>query len=288
MHVLITRNNSNSEAVDAALMISAFLNSQDIAYTSVDSYDIDGFDARDFDMAVVLGGDGTVLRTAHLIASSGVPILGINYGHLGFLANPSESGVIDTLAAALAGDVVREQRTNLRIDVLCEGDDEDAFEAACNEPQDLEGGRSFFALNEMNVSRGPAGRIVDFSLNISGAHITDMRGDGLIVASATGSTAYALSAGGPLVAPGFSGLLTVPVASHTLRARPIATDPNDVVEVTLGQTAACAEAMLYVDGCAVALDAPMRSVRVRRGAAPTVLLRYRPEGFYAHTAKVFF
>ena len=95
---------------------------------------------------------------------------------------------------------------------------------------------------------GAFGRIVDFSLDISGAHIADMRGDGLVVATATGSTAYALSAGGPLVAPGFGGLVTVPLAPHTLHSRAIVTAENDVVEMGLAPTAADREAAVFVDG----------------------------------------
>ncbi len=102
--------------------------------------------------------------------------------------------------------MVAEQRTNLRIDVVCEGEadpwDDDEDDASAS---DLDNpARTFFALNELAVTRGANGRIIDFWLDISGAHIADMRGDGLVVATATGSTAYALSAGGPLVAPGFA------------------------------------------------------------------------------------
>ena len=124
--------------------------------------------------------------------------------------------------------------------------------------------------------------------DISGAHIADMRGDGLVVATATGSTAYALSAGGPLVAPGFGGLVAVPLAPHTLHSRAIVTAENDVVEMGLAPTAADREAAVFVDGELLELGRPVRRVYVRRGEAPTVLLRYRCESFYEHAAKVFF
>ena len=206
MRILIVRNNSNSKAVDASLLLATYLATQGADYTLVDSSDLscrgdhEGLNAALADgveMAVVLGGDGTILRTARQIGTSGVPILGVNFGRLGFLANTSDEGVVAVVAAALAGDVVAEQRTNLRIDVVCEGEPDpwgDDDEAAAHDVDDP--ARTFFALNELAVTRGANGRIIDFSLGISGAHIADMRGDGLVVATATGSTAYALSAGG--------------------------------------------------------------------------------------------
>ena len=228
MHILIVRNNSNSQAVDASLLLATYLATQGLDYTLVDSSDLscrcdheelNGALASGVEMAVVLGGDGTILRTARQIGTSGVPVLGINFGRLGFLANTGDEGVIAVVASALAGDVVAEQRTNLRIDVVCEGEPDpwgDDDEAAAHDVDDP--ARTFFALNELAVTRGANGRIIDFSLGISGAHIADMRGDGLVVATATGSTAYALSAGGPLVAPGFNGLVAVPLAPHTLHS----------------------------------------------------------------------
>ena len=226
MRILIVRNNSNSQAVDASLLLATYLATQGLDYTLVDSSDLscrcdheelNGALASGVEMAVVLGGDGTILRTARQIGTSGVPILGINFGRLGFLANTGDEGVIAVVASALAGDVVAEQRTNLRIDVVCEGEPDpwgDDDEAAAHDVDDP--ARTFFALNELAVTRGANGRIIDFSLGISGAHIADMRGDGLVVATATGSTAYALSAGGPLVAPGFNGLVA---AAHPAFAR---------------------------------------------------------------------
>lgn len=298
MHILIVRNNSNSQAVDASLLLATYLATQGLEYTLVDSSELtyrcdhEGVNAAlaaGVGMTVVLGGDGTILRTARQIGTSGVPILGINFGRLGFLANSSDDGVIAIVSSALAGDVVAEQRTNLRIDVVCEGeadpwsDDGDGAAVDFDDPT-----RSFFALNELAVTRGANGRIIDFSLGISGAHIADMRGDGLVVATATGSTAYALSAGGPLVAPGFNGLVAVPLAPHTLHSRAIVTAANDVVEMDLSLNRDPREATLFADGELLTFDAPVKRVYVARGTAPTTLLRYQREGFYEHAAKVFF
>ena len=315
MHILIVRNNSNSHAVDASLLLAAFFASQGVRCTMVDATDLgfggagvsvvrDALEAH-VDMAVVLGGDGTLLRTARCIGTSGVPLLGLNYGRLGFLANASDAIPVAAVAAALAGDVAVEHRANLRIDVVCEGETDPWGENTsdgltpfeCKLPEqgsglrsdaDARAQRTFFALNEVAVTRGSLGRIVDFSLDVSGSRIAAMRGDGLVVATATGSTGYALSIGGPLIAPSFEGLVVVPIAPHTLHSRAIVTGESDVVEMDLSHNAADRAVTLFVDGDMVEFDAPIRHVYVRRGEAPTVLYRTGSEGFYDRISKVFF
>lgn len=300
MHVLVIRNNSNPQATEASLLLGAYLGMQGIDHSLVDSCDLVGpaeigevrrLVEGGIDLAVVLGGDGTILRTARQIGTLGVPILGINFGRLGFLANASDDGVVAIVAAALADECVREKRANLRIDVVCEGECDpwgDGDESWIDEP---EGPRTFFALNELAVTRGANGRLIDFTLGVSGAQVADMRGDGLVVATATGSTGYALSAGGPLVSPGYDGLVVVPIAPHTLRSRSIVTSGSDVVEVSLPASSEASyprEATLFVDGELLEFPAPVRHVYVRRGEEPTILLRYQREGFYEHVSKTFF
>ena len=305
MFVLVVRNNSNPQAQEASLVLGSYLGMQGIDHALVLSSDLTGpaevgevrrVIEQGVDLVVVLGGDGTILRTARQVGTLGVPILGINFGRLGFLANASDDGVVAIVAAALAGEVVAERRANLRIDVVCEGerdpwgDDEDAGEDA-RKGAAPEAPRTFFALNELAVTRGANGRLIDFSLGVSGASVADMRGDGVVVATATGSTGYALSAGGPLISPGYDGLVVVPIAPHTLHSRSIVTGENDVVEVTLAASPEGSyprDASLFVDGELLEFPTPVRHVYVRRGEHPTVLLRYQREGFYEHISKTFF
>ncbi len=287
MRILIVRNNSNPQAIDASYMLSAFLQAEGAQVDIVDSHDLavvyPGLgqpEARDYSLAVVLGGDGTVLRTARFIGTAGVPILGINYGHLGFLANAHEEGVIAVVAAALAGDVVEEARASVQVQVLYDGEDEVSTLAYDNQ--------AYFALNEIALTRGASGRIIDFDLDINGEHLAFMRGDGLVVSSATGSTAYALSAGGPLVSPGFQGLIVVPLAPHTLRSRAVVTAASDVVELELHDTLGSQDACLFIDGETLELERPIRRLYVQRNDAPTRLLRYKHKGFYHQSAQEFF
>ena len=105
------------------------------------------------------------------------------------------------------------------------------------------------------------GRIIELTLNVSGVDVARMRGDGLVVSTATGSTAYALSAGGPLVSPGFKGMIAVPLAPHTLRSRAVVTDASDVIEVGFDDTDEFREATLFVDGDIVPFDAPLHGAR---------------------------
>lgn len=325
MFILIVRNNSNPQATDAALLLSAYLGSQGAGSLLVDSAQL-GNDALRasvraqlpdaVDLAVVLGGDGTILQTAHLLAGADVPILGINFGRLGFLANGSDEGVVPLVAAALAGEAAVERRAALRVDVVCDGEPDPVEEGslpdalpACDDAcraaalsashDDPHGGfgvsrlglcgaRAFYALNELAVTRGAMGRIIEFTLGISGSEVARMRGDGVVVASATGSTAYALSAGGPLVAPGFQGLVAVPLAPHTLRARAVVTGESDVVEVTLDDKDAFREATLFADGELLLFERPVRRVYVRRSEHPVTLLRCGGEGFYERASSVFF
>ncbi|MDM8288836.1 NAD(+)/NADH kinase [Slackia piriformis] len=290
MKVLIVRNNYNAKAIDASLMLAAFLGSQGI---EVDLRDVGSMSTLSpcggmagveaYGLAVVLGGDGTILRTARAVGTSGVPILGINFGNLGFLANPADEGVVPLVAAALTDEAQREERTSLRVDMVCEGDEDEGDVSLVDA-----GAHSYFALNEAAFTRGALGKIVSCKFSVSGEPVASMRGDGLVVATATGSTAYALSAGGPLVAPSFGGLVVVPIAPHTLRSRAVVTAPNDVVEVDLSDNPEGREVAVFLDGEQAVLETrPMRAI-VRKNFEPTVLLRYKHPGFYAHASEVFF
>ena len=293
MRILIVRNNYNPKAMESALLLEVYLASQGVECTAFDTDDLrassEFFQRQvknidDFDLAVVLGGDGTILRTAAQIKYRRIPILGVNFGHLGFMANSNEDGIIPVVAAALAGDLTTEYRTNLRIDVFCEGD-----EGANGEPDaTMKGSQQFFGLNELTLARGAQGRVIDCTYTVAGEKVADVKGDGLIVATATGSTAYALSAGGPLVAPGYSGLVVVPIAPHSLHSRALVTGPSDIVEVSMDPSSANREATMFIDGELIPMERPIRRVIVQSGEEPTVLLRYKAESFYGRTSRVFF
>jgi NAD+ kinase len=160
---------------------------------------------RDCDLAVVLGGDGTMLGIARKLAHHGTPLVGINQGRLGFITDISVGDFAQTLAPMIAGDYEEEHRTMLEGGVLRDG--ASIFEA--------------FALNDVVVSRGATSSMVELKIDIGDEFVANLRADGLIVGSPTGSTAYALSAGGPILHPGIAGWVLVPIAPHDLSNRPI-------------------------------------------------------------------
>lgn len=169
------------------------------------------------DLAIVLGGDGTMLSIARQLAPHDVPLIGINQGRLGFLTDIPLAQTETTLAAMLAGRYVEERRTLL---------------AAAVERAD--GGRdATLALNDVVVNRGAVGSMIECAVEIDGRFAYAMRADGIIVATPTGSTAYALSAGGPILAPQLPSILLVPVAPHALTHRPIALSDESTIAISV-------------------------------------------------------
>jgi NAD+ kinase len=169
------------------------------------------------DVAVVVGGDGTMLSVARELARFDVPLIGINQGRLGFLTDIPLTDTEAALAAILAGANVEERRTMLAVVV-----------------DHVDGTRdTALALNDVVMSRGTLGGMVDIAVEIDGSFVYAMRADGLIVATPTGSTAYALSAQGPIVHPEVPALLLVPVAPHALSNRPIAVSDSVAITVTM-------------------------------------------------------
>ena len=332
MRVLTVVNNANSSAYDASMLLAAYFSTQGIENDVVLSVDLptpehlavgavnndralEDAGIRPFDLAVALGGDGTILRTARVAMLFDAPVLGINFGNLGFLANPSEEGVIPLVAAALAGDVTEDRRACLLVEVECEGDGvpggaRGAFgdewddvsgggagargvagdSAGCGVAGNGEGdgGRVFTALNEVTISRGSFPRNLEAHLSISGEDLCTLRGDGLIVATATGSTAYALSAGGPLISPGVEGMVVVPLASHTLQSRAIVTERHDVVEAAFDFAEGYTFTEVQLDGTALSFPTPIERVVVRCAEKPVRLLFYKKESFYSRIARSFF
>ena len=168
-------------------------------------------------LAIVIGGDGTMLSVARQLAPYGVPLIGVNQGRLGFLTDVAVSDMESVVAAMIAGAYVEETRTLLDATLsLASGDHEHAL-----------------ALNDVFVNRGAVGGMIDCAVTIDGRFVYAMRADGLIVATPTGSTAYALSAQGPIVDPGVAAFLLVPVAPHALTNRPIAVRDSVVIEIAL-------------------------------------------------------
>jgi NAD+ kinase len=157
------------------------------------------------DLAVVVGGDGTMLGIARELSRYNLPLVGINQGRLGFITDIPIDRYREALAPIVAGDYEIEQRSMLEGSVWRDG--EKIFCA--------------LSLNDVVVSRGSSASMVELRVDIDDDFVANLRADGLIVASPTGSTAYALSAGGPILHPGIGGLVMVPIASHTLSNRPI-------------------------------------------------------------------
>jgi NAD+ kinase len=173
--------------------------------------------SRRADLAIVLGGDGTMLNIARTLGGAGVPLVGVNQGRLGFLTDVSIDTMFDTLGEMLDGQYLLEERLLLDASVRRDGREE----------------LSAQAFNDVVIEKGSQGRLIEFEIYIDGQFVYSQRADGLVVATPTGSTAYALSAGGPLLHPSLEAVALVPICPHTLSARPIAVNSLSAIEVRL-------------------------------------------------------
>jgi len=169
------------------------------------------------DLIIAVGGDGTLLYAAGLVAEHDIPLLGINRGRLGFLTDVLPQDLLQSIHAVLAGE--------------CEADSRALLQARLFSPDGT--AVTHFALNDVVFNRLETGRMLDFETRVDGRYVNSHGGDGLVVATATGSTAYALSCGGPIVDPRLSVLVLAPICPHTLSDRPIIVPGNSTIEVQL-------------------------------------------------------
>lgn len=213
---------------------------------------------RQADVAVVLGGDGTMLGIARDLSRYRIPLIGINHGRLGFMTDIALDQMPEVLGAMLQGRYETDRRSLLEAEVLRAG--KRMFEAR--------------ALNDVVVARGGSGGMAEFTVRVDGVTISNQRADGLILATPTGSTAYALSADGPILHPSLAGLVLVPVAPQTLSNRPICLPDSSVVEIEITDER---EAAAHFDMQSFSLLAPGDVVRARRSADEVALLH--PVGY---------
>ncbi len=183
------------------------------AYTVLELEEI----GRKADLAIVLGGDGTMLNIACTLAPFDVPLVGINQGRLGFLTDISLDTMLETIGAVLEGKYVAEKRMLIQGEVFRDG--ASVFQT--------------LALNDVVISKGAHGSLIELDVRIDSLFVYTLRSDGLIIATPTGSTAYALSSDGPILHPNLSAIVLVPVCPHTLSNRPIAVGSESVIEIRL-------------------------------------------------------
>jgi len=184
------------------------------------------------ELAVVVGGDGSLLAAARDLVGRQVPVVGINLGRVGFMTDIAHDGMCAGVGAILDGNYTIEERALL---------DAEIFRGAKSVLRTI-------ALNEAVVGKGSQGRLIEFSLSIDGEFVYKLRGDGVIVATPTGSTAYALSAQGPILHPAVPALALVPLNPHTLSARPVSVSDRCVVEIALVRAV---DARAHFDGIAL-------------------------------------
>jgi len=216
--------------------------------------------ARECDLLIVLGGDGTLLSVAR--HADRVPILGVNMGELGFLTEVTEAEALPMLARVLSGRFELDRRMMLSA----------ALER---------GGRTlrrFRALNDVVITNGSLARIVSFAVTVDGLPLASYRADGIIVATPTGSTAYSLSAGGPVVEPNVQALLLSPISPHTLSNRPVVLRPEAVLRIAVGGTEN--DAILTIDGQESIKLAGGDVLVARRGQKAVCLVRSPDRTYY--------
>lgn len=213
------------------------------------------------DLVVVLGGDGTLISMARAVGELGVPILGVNLGGLGFLTATTLEEMVPALEALMEGRMSVDERVMLGACVRRGG------ETLCQH----------LGLNDVVITKSAMSRIINMAVSVEGRYATAYRADGLIVSTPTGSTAYCLSAGGPIVYPSTDAIVLTPICSHALTNRPIVVPGNHRVEVTLHSDQ---EVMLSIDGQEGFALTDRDTVEVRRADARIKLLRFPQTDFF--------
>ena len=221
---------------------------------------------REVDMVVVLGGDGTLLGTAGRIAAAGsdIPILGVNFGSLGFLTEVTLPEIFSSLETAVRGTAQIDERMMLHVTV----------EAGSRQDCDR------IVLNDVVVTQGALSRIIELSVSVDGESMMRIKADGLIIASPTGTTAYSLSAGGPIVHPNVDGLTITPIAPHMLTNRPVVVPGSSDIRIQPIMHDGHSEVFATFDGQSLLSLTNEHTVRVRRAARPLRLIRASARGYF--------
>ena len=267
--VLLVVHTGRSNAVDKAREVALALREAGLEVRVLgaeadeigvpDAVAVDSADGAE--LVLVLGGDGTLLRAAELARPTGTPLLGVNLGHVGFLAEIEPDDLAATVRHVERRSYVVEER--LTLDVTVSRDGVVVY--------------TDWALNEASVEKAARERMIDVVAAIDGRALSRYGCDGLVLATPTGSTAYAFSAGGPVVAPDVDALLLVPISAHALFARPLVVGPASTIGVDLLPGAG--GGVLFCDGRRVTELAPGVRVEVRKGAQPVRLARIHPVPF---------
>jgi NAD+ kinase len=218
--------------------------------------------AKHVDLVVAVGGDGTLLHAARHVAQRGVPLLGINRGRVGFLTDISPEHMFHAIDSILSGDYLEERRLMLSAQI------------ADGRPE-----RPLVALNDVVLQKGATGRMIDFITTVDGRFVNTHRGDGLIVATPTGSTAYALSCGGPIIQPNVDALVMVPICPHTLSDRPLVLKLSSYIEIEV-DTGTDAAAHVVCDGEELGSIASAETLRIELADESVTLLHPRDYDYY--------
>jgi len=215
------------------------------------------------DLILTTGGDGTILRAVHVVLSTQIPVIGINLGNLGFMTELGADEAMDRLPALLAGDGWIDERTMLEVEFS----------------QENESSRTFYALNDVVVARGAIARLIHIEASIDGESLTTYKADGVIVATATGSTAYSLSAGGPILHPQAKEFLLLPILPHLSLVYTVVLSSTSVVRLCVSTYH---QAALSIDGH---INLPLSGgavVTIKRSSNRARFLRIHPEtSFYS-------
>lgn len=246
IRVALFAHSGRPDAVAAATELERLLAVRGI---HADAWDVQ----RGADLLVVLGGDGTILKAAHQVRELGIPVLGVNLGHVGFLAEAERSDIDAVVAAIASGSYVIEER--IALDLL--GAPESAW-----------------ALNEFAISKAESS-MIDLLVEVDSRPVSHWGCDGILVATPTGSTAYAFSAGGPIVWPQMRAMTVVPVAAHALFDRPLVVAPESEVAITLLR----GSGMITADGYRHQVLPVDQRITIRPSADPVLLARLADSPF---------
>ncbi|WIE64413.1 NAD kinase [Curtobacterium sp. MCLR17_036] len=277
-HILLVSHTGRRDSIDAAVEVCDLLHAAGLkpvmpfdeyadirrAEASVGQVDILGVDVQtdQLEIVIVLGGDGTILRAAELVRDTRPPLVGVNLGHVGFLAESERDALAETVERALSGEYHVEERVTLQVDVVV--GNQVVY--------------SSWALNEATIEKASRERMLEVVTEVDGRPLSSFGCDGVVVSTPTGSTAYSFSGGGPIVWPDVDALLMVPLSAHALFARPIVVGPDCTLAIeVLRRTSGVG--VLWCDGRRTHDLPPGARVEVRRSPDPVRVARLKDAPF---------